>query len=371
MTLDRKRVYAAAVLYPGALLLVLFASDITVKNWLLTVLTVGFGSGAYFLIPKRTAKDLPHREVTLVMGFMAALVLMLYYLTGLSYGFYKNPIPGHFIYRYTIPIAVTVLSSELLRSIFLQQRSKWVTVLSYIAMVLLECLLLSKLNVFDSFTKFRDFTAMILFPALAGNLLYHYLSKRFGMLPNILYRLPMTLYVYILGYTPKTPDAFVAFFKLLLPLIIFFFIRMLYQKRHFAAHQKKSIFSTILGIIVVILMALTIMLISCQFRYGLLVVGSESMTGTVDKGDCVIYEEYTGQVIPNEVIAVFKSGGTTYIHRVVDIESIDGELRYYTKGDANEGIDAGFVTNGDIIGIVTHKIKYIGLPTIWIRDLFK
>ena len=191
------------------------------------------------------------------------------------------------------------------------------------------------------------------------------------MLPNALYRLVTTLYPYILGYIPKTPDAFVAFFKLLLPLLIVLFIRMLYQKWHFAAHQKKSIFSTILGIVVVILMALTIMLISCQFRYGLLVVGSESMTGTVDKGDCVIYEEYTGQVIPNEVIAVFKSGGTTYIHRVVDIESIDGEIRYYTKGDANEGIDAGYVTNGDIIGIVTHKVKYIGLPTIWIRDLFK
>ncbi len=371
MTLDKKRVYAAAAAFPAALLLVLFVSDITVKNWLLTVLTVGFGSGAYFLIPKRTAKDLPHREVTMVMGLMALLILMLYYLTGLSYGFYKNPIPSHFIYRYTIPIALTIIASELLRSIFLQQKNKWVTVLSYIAMVLLECLLLSKLNVFDSFTKFRDFTAMILFPAIAGNLLYHYLSRRYGMLPNILFRLPMTLYPYLLGYIPKTPDAFVAFFKLLLPLIIFFFIRMLYQKRHFAAHQKKSIFSTILGIIVVILMALTLMLISCQFRYGLLVVGSESMTGTVDKGDCVIYEEYTGQVIPNEVIAVFKSGGTTYIHRVVDIENIDGQTRYYTKGDANEGIDAGYVTNGDIIGIVTHKVKYIGLPTIWIRDLFK
>ena len=371
MTLDKKRVYAAAAAFPAALLLVLFASDITVKNWLLTVLTVGFGAAAYFLIPKRLARDLPHREVTLVMGLMALLVLMLYYLTGLSYGFYKNPIPGHFIYRYTIPIALTVISSELLRSIFLQQKKKWVTVFSYIAMTALECLLLSKLNVFDSFTKFRDFTAMILFPALAGNLLYHYLSRHYGMLPNILYRLPITLYVYILGYTPKTPDAFVAFFKLLLPLIIFFFIRMLYQKRHFAVHQKKTIFSTILGIIVVILMALTLMLISCQFKYGLLVVGSESMTGTVDKGDCVIYEEYTGQIIQDEAIAVFKSGGTTYIHRVVDIENIDGQLRYYTKGDANEGIDAGFVTNGDIIGIVTHKIKYIGLPTIWIRDLFK
>lgn len=371
MTMDKKRLYAVAAAFPAALLLVLPVSDITAKNWLLTVLTAGFGVAAWFCIPKRSAKELPHREVTLVMALMAPLVLMLYYLTGLSYGFYKNPILSTFLLRYVIPFAITIVASELLRSILLQQKNKWVTVLSWIAMTLLECLLLSKLNVFDSFTKFRDFTAMVLFPAISGNLLYHYLSRRYGMWPVAAYRLPMTLYSYILGYVPKTPDAFVAFFKLLLPLVIFLFIRMLYQKRHFAAHKKKSIFSTILGIIVVILMALTIMLISCQFRYGLLVVGSESMTGTVDKGDCVIYEEYTGQIIQDEAIAVFKSGGTTYIHRIVDIESIDGQIRYYTKGDANEGIDAGFVTNSDIIGIVTHKIKYIGFPTIWIRELFK
>ena len=371
MTIDKKRLYAVVAAFPATLLLVLLVSNITVKNWLLTALTLGFAVLAWFCIPKRSSLDIPHREVTLVMGLMGPLVLMLYYLTGLSYGFYRNPVPGTFFLRYILPISLTIVSSELLRSILLQQKNKWVTALSYIAMTVLECLLLSKLNVFDSFTKFRDFTAMVLFPTISGNLLYHYLSRRYGMIPNVIFRLVMSLYAYILPFTPKTPDAFVAFFKLLLPLLIFLFIRMLYQKRHFAAHKRKSIFSTILGVVVVILMALTLMLISCQFKYGLLVVGSESMTGTVDKGDCVIYVEYTGQIIKDEQIAVFKSGGTTYIHRVVDIESIDGEIRYYTKGDANAGIDAGYVTNDDIIGIVTHKIKYIGYPTIWLRELFK
>lgn len=371
MTIDKKRLYAVAAAFPAALLLVLLVPNITLKNWLLTILAIGFAAAAWFFIPKRSSLDIPHREVTLVMALMAPVALMLYYLTGLSYGFYRNPIVSTFFLRYILPFALTILSSELLRSILLQQKNKWVTVLSWVAMVLLECLLFSKLNVFDTFSKFRDFTAKVLFPAISGNLLYQYLSRRYGMWPNVIYRTVMALYPYIFGYIPKTPDAFVAFGKLLLPLLIFLFIRMLYQKRHFAAVKKKSIFSTILGIIVVVLMTLTLMLISCQFKYGLLVVGSESMTGTVDKGDAIIYVEYTGQIIKDEEIAVFKSGGTTYIHRVVDIEKIDGETRYYTKGDANEGIDAGFVTNGDIIGIVTHKIKYIGFPTIWIRDLFK
>ena len=34
------------------------------------------------------------------------------------------------------------------------------------------------------------------------------------------------------------------------------------------------------------------MLISCKFKFGVLVIGSGSMTGTINKGDIVLYETY-------------------------------------------------------------------------------
>ena len=52
------------------------------------------------------------------------------------------------------------------------------------------------------------------------------------------------------------------------------------------------------------------------------------------------------------------------------IENINGQLRYYTKGDANEDPDAGFITSSDIVGTVRFKIPYIGYPTLWLRSLF-
>ena len=58
------------------------------------------------------------------------------------------------------------------------------------------------------------------------------------------------------------------------------------------------------------------------------------------------------------------------IHRLVGIENIDNEDRYYTKGDANENLDVGFILDNDILGIVDFKISYIGYPTLWIRDVF-
>jgi signal peptidase len=112
------------------------------------------------------------------------------------------------------------------------------------------------------------------------------------------------------------------------------------------------------------------MLISCQFEYGLIVVATESMTGEINKGDAVLYRRYDGQPIEEGQVIVFERNRTKVIHRVVDIQNIDGALRYYTKGDANEENDAGYVTEPEIIGLTDHKIPLIGYPTVWIRDLF-
>ena len=58
------------------------------------------------------------------------------------------------------------------------------------------------------------------------------------------------------------------------------------------------------------------------------------------------------------------------IHRVVDIQIINGQTRYFTKGDANAAEDVGFIFDSDIIGLVNFKIPYVGYPTLWLRSLF-
>ena len=55
---------------------------------------------------------------------------------------------------------------------------------------------------------------------------------------------------------------------------------------------------------------------------------------------------------------------------VVGIENVNGEYRYYTKGDDNNTYDPEYRTNDDIIGIRRFNIKYIGIPTLWLKELF-
>ena len=50
------------------------------------------------------------------------------------------------------------------------------------------------------------------------------------------------------------------------------------------------------------------------------------------------------------------------VHRVIDKAIVNGEKRYYTKGDANEKMDSSYITDDEIDGLVLFRIKYIGYP---------
>ena len=119
-------------------------------------------------------------------------------------------------------------------------------------------------------------------------------------------------------------------------------------------------------------MVLFIMVISCHFKYCALVIGSGSMTGTIDKGDVIIYDsKIDNSDIKIGDILVFDKNGTKLVHRVINIEYLNNSKVYYTKGDYNQKADEGYIKDDNIYGRVNFKIKKIGKPTIWLHDMFK
>ena len=143
-----------------------------------------------------------------------------------------------------------------------------------------------------------------------------------------------------------------------------------YAKSNFAiAYKDKQ--KNILGTTCMLaITTLIIMLVSCQFKYGILVIGSSSMAGNINKGDAIIYERYDGGLINKDEVIVFQRDNIKVIHRVIDVRVVNDEYRYYTKGDANMQRDDGYVTAKDIIGTTDLRIKYIGYPSLWLRDIF-
>ena len=57
------------------------------------------------------------------------------------------------------------------------------------------------------------------------------------------------------------------------------------------------------------------------------------------------------------------------VHRVVEIEVIDGIKYYRTKGDANNTRDNIDIKFEDIKGKVLYRIPYIARPSVWLTEL--
>lgn len=331
---------------------------------------------SFLFIKKRGILSINKGQILLIMTVIALVYLMLYYLTGLELGFYKNIYRFNLsnILKFVLPITMIITATEVLRFVFVAQNDKAANALCYISCVIAEMLVCSNIPSVTSFNRFMDLVAGALFPAIISNLLYNYLSKRYGIYPNLVFRLITTLYAYIIPVIPQTSESLVNFFKLLLPIAIYLFIDSLYERKRRYALQNTSrvwrVMSKVLTVIVVIIMIGTVMLVSNQFRYGALVVATESMTGELNKGDVAIFESYRDQLIIEGQVIVFEKNGSMIVHRVADIQIINGNTRYYTKGDANEDLDMGFITDADIVGLVNLKLPYFGYPTLWMRGLF-
>ena len=371
MSTDKKVLYIITSSSLAALLIALFLPGEHSGRITAAILLPFIAAAAVYFIKKRNIVSMNKKQVLMLMCAIGAVYVVLLYLTGLAFGFYENPYASaKSIYTYVLPISAIIIFTEIYRYIITAQENKIASALSYITCVVAEALTLGNLSYVTSFNRFMDFAGMTILPAITANLLYHYLSKRYGVYPNVAYRLLVTLYPYVIAYESAIPDPLLVFIKLLVPLLIFGFIDSLFEKKKRYALKKTSKIAVALTVVAVLIMASVIMIISNKFKYGSLVIATGSMTGELNKADAAIFEQYDGQLIEDGQVIVFEKNGSMTVHRVVDIEKIDGQLRYYTKGDANEATDSGYVTSAEIVGIVRFKIPYVGYPTIWLRSLF-
>lgn len=372
MKRDKLRLYIIETILLIILCLAFFVPNIFDKKILAIFLTL-IAVITKLLIKKKKALSFNRNQVAWLMVAFAVIYLVVFYLMGIYFGYYKAPTVFGFktIYNFILPFTIIIFASEFIRKTLIIQKGKTSKVLLTISMILIDLVIYS--GVYDIF-KLDDMLTIIgfiLFASIACNLLYNYISFRFGSKGIIIYRMITILYAYLIPYIPDIYIFFRSFLRMIYPYIIYLTLEYTYSKSNYAVaykDKKKNIISTT---VLVIIMSMLIGLISCQFKYGVLVIGSGSMTGTIDKGDAVIFKTYNKKnIIEKGEIIIFNKDQIKTVHRIINIENINGEIRYYTKGDANQTIDSGYVTSDDIIGTTIFKIKYIGYPTLWLRDIF-
>jgi len=371
MKKDILRNYCLEILLIVILSLALFVSNIFSRKLLALVLTI-FSIVCVIIVKKRNLKPTYERQVMIILSIFGIIYLLIHYLLGLYFGYYESPTKFSFkvLLNFIIPLILIIISSEVIRNKFIKQSGKFNSALLFIAMVLIDLIVYS--GVYD-LSNLEDFLAVIgfvFFASVACNLLYNYIAKRYGVKGIILFRLLTALYGYFIPIIPDIYIFFQSFIRMVFPYIIYLVLEHTYSKENYSSlytDKKKNIISVT---IVLITMTLLIALISCNFKYGLLVVGSGSMSNAILKGDVVFFSSYEGEELNVGDVIIFNQNEIETVHRIVDIEKVNGIVRYYTKGDANNDVDTGYSTSENIVGVVKFKIKYIGYPTIWLKDIF-
>lgn len=372
MTRDKKVLYVSSIALVLILLCALFipgnvGRTITALFLLASAITI------FFLVKKRSILSIHKKTVLWIMLAMGAMCLVIYYLTGIHFGFYKSIIKltvGGYV-KILLQVAAIIGATEFIRTILVAQEAKFVGVFAYLVGVLSELLLFGGISQVNGFSDFLDVVGLTFFPALVSNLLYNYLAKRYGMLPSAVFRFILALPLYLIPIVPALDEAIYSFFLMIIPVFAWLFVDLLYEKKKKYAIRKGGTASLISISVMIVIMVSVIMLISGEFRYKLVVIATESMTGSINKGDALIYEDYDGQKIEEGAVVVFtKNNKDLIIHRVVDIQYKNGTAYYTTKGDANKIADSGYITVENLRGVVLYRLPNVGQPTLFLRDLF-
>ena len=372
MYTDRKAFYSLSFSSLAILLLALLLPGQVSGRILAAILLLPLAVVVHFAIKKRSILSMHTQQVLLLMSVIGALYVMLYYVSGIYFGLYSSGyrINLDHILQFVLPISSIIITTEWIRRVIRAQNSHLADVLIYLCCVCAEALIFSRISSIHTFHQFMDMVGLTVLPAVVSNLLYHYLSKRYGALPNIAYRLITTVIPYLIPYKSGISDSLLAFTGLFLPLLIYIFIDVLFEKKRHYALARKTKLGVVLSVVAAAIMLGTVMLISNQFRFGALVIATESMTGELNKGDAAIFERYDQQDLQVGQVIVFENNDSMVVHRVIDIKTINAITRYYTQGDANEAPDTGFITDNQVVGLVQWKLPYIGYPTLWLRSLF-
>ena len=319
-----------------------------------------------------------HRYIKDII-FSILIVLLssfiLYYLFGLTISFVKtdNYYTVSGFGNYIIPIIIIACLKEYLRYQMICKcgKKKSLIILTTVTFILLDITV--RFSIHDFATKFDTFMfiARILMPAISRNIACMYIARKVGYKPNIIWTLVVLLYSNLLPIVPNTGVYIGSMISFLYPAVIMYSSYGFFRRRDknipLQDERKKNYFTIPILIVIV---AFIIYFTSGYFRYYTIAIATGSMTPNVLKGDVVVIDqEYPRENLKAGQVIAYKIEGIIVVHRLVDIIELDGEKFYYTQGDANNAVDNYTVKEEMILGVVEHKIPYIGLPTVWLNEL--
>ena len=371
MKTDKTIMYGIEILLIISSLCFVFFTEILTKTIMSVILLIFMVISNKF-IKSDKSKGRYDRRVTKLMLFVAVFYLSATYVLGIYVGFYNATVRFSMwtLINYIIPYILIIIATENIRKTILLKEHKKSNIIIIFLCVILDIALTTNIYSVKTLLDYFMLIGFVIFSSIANNLLYNYIIINFRNSRAIIgYRIITIVYVYFIPIIPNIHILFESILRMIVPSIIYIVLATNYARAKKEVVIKKKTGEIMITAIFGIFAIGLLMLVSCKFKYGALVIGSGSMTGTINKGDVIIYETLDETVEIGDII-VFKSDDIRVIHRVIDKKDSGTGMRYYTKGDANPNEDEGYSEESDIIGKVKLRLPYLGQLTILLNELF-
>ena len=316
--------------------------------------------------------------------FYSIAFLVLKYSLGMVTGFYKNLYDLSFkgILVNTIPVIIIILLEEICRFTINEKsgRNRLILCTNVLIFTLVDfSLITSFVGVNDLETFLKTLTTSFN-QALFMNVGLSLISYKHGIKPALIYSFIFNLYKYFVPIVPGFSAYVETIVDMLIPILIVVLLHIgipeiFKKKKNKEDIRDKRLITKLIGAVLLILILIVVSLNSNIFRYWSCVVGSGSMEPTINIGDIIIVDKSYSknpQVLNKGDILVFKINDKFYTHRIIDVLYVDGEKQFITQGDREgQAVDDWIVTKNEIVGVTKMRLRYIGLPSIWLRDLMK
>lgn len=335
--------------------------------FILTVMIFGFNKSKLSPEKKKTTKTV---TIIVIIG------IVLTYCVGAFVGFLKNGYslaPLKIIENALTPILVIVFTELFRYNIIRANKNKFKMIIVFTTLLIfleiqMNMALVSNWGIREIFIV----ATTLVIPVIAKNMILSYLSYEVGYQPCLIYRIILELYIYFVPYLPKFGDYLTSMFGLILPMVVFIYSSEdVDEEQGTITPEFKEKRSKFVKVPIYIIIFILIALISRIFPIFMIGIGSESMTGAVNKGDSVIACKVKEKNIQVNDIIVFQTQDKILIHRVVEIENINGINYFRTKGDANGTRDNINTTIDKIYGKVYLKIPYIAYPSVYLTEFMQ
>ena len=349
-------------------------NSLTFLGIILVLLFISYSINGLNHSHKRFEKDINITIMTCVISYYLIL-----YLSGLFLGFNYNVYNiGIFsIIKNIWLVLPTILLMEMLRySINYQiNNQKVLYILSFLSFFLLDTTMyISNIN-FGSIDLWIDNVSLFVIPSIGKNIFLTYLTTKQNYRSQILYRYMMELPIYFVPIVPDLGVYLQAVCELSFPIIVLFFINQFYKKLPINQEKvsKQTSRSRLATTFTIVLLGVVVSLTAGLGKHQAIVIASGSMQPYLYRGDVVIVTKLNDEEkadLAIDDLLVFKRENKIVVHRIYRKVQNGTSVFFETKGDNNESSDGYLIELNEIIGTTHYKIKYIGLPTIFLYELF-